>query len=64
MNDVRNRIVEELELIWVCCGWRVDMFLFSCSCWHNTLHWDKRAIIGPDDGLCRAETCHCLECIL
>jgi len=23
-------IVEELELIWVCCGWRNDLFLFSC----------------------------------
>jgi hypothetical protein len=21
-------IVEELELIWVCCGWRVDLFCF------------------------------------
>jgi len=26
-------IVEELELIWVCCRWRVDLFLFSCDCW-------------------------------
>jgi hypothetical protein len=25
-------IVEELELIWVCCGWHVDLFLFSCGC--------------------------------
>jgi hypothetical protein len=24
-------IVEELELIWGC-GWRVDLFLFSCGC--------------------------------
>jgi hypothetical protein len=22
-------IVEELELIWVCCGWRVDTYLFK-----------------------------------
>ena len=25
-------IVEELELIWVCCRWRVDLFMFSCGC--------------------------------
>jgi hypothetical protein len=24
--------VEELELILVCCGWRVDLFLFLCGC--------------------------------
>jgi hypothetical protein len=33
MNDVRTVLlsvafVEELELIWVCCVWRVDIFLF------------------------------------
>ena len=33
MNDVRTvllpaAIVEEWELIWVCCGWRVDLFCF------------------------------------
>jgi hypothetical protein len=28
-------IVEEWELIWVCCGWRVDLFLFSCGCWRK-----------------------------
>jgi len=33
MNDVRTvllsvAIVEELELLWVCCGWRVDLFFF------------------------------------
>ena len=25
-------IVEKLELIGVCCMWRVDLFLFSCVC--------------------------------
>jgi len=25
-------IVEELELIRVCCRWGVDVFLFSCGC--------------------------------
>jgi len=25
-------IVEKLELIWVCCWWRVDLFRFSCGC--------------------------------
>jgi hypothetical protein len=38
MYDVRivllsAAIVEELELIWACCGWRVDLLLFSCGCW-------------------------------
>jgi hypothetical protein len=33
MNDVRTvllsaAIVEELELIWLCPGWRVDLFYF------------------------------------
>jgi hypothetical protein len=33
MNDVRTvllsaAIVEKLELIWVCCGCRVDLFVF------------------------------------
>jgi len=28
-------IVEKLELIWVCCRWRVDLFMFSCGCWHK-----------------------------
>jgi hypothetical protein len=26
-------VVEELELIWVCCRWRVDLFFFSCGYW-------------------------------
>jgi len=39
MNDVHTvllsvAIVEKLELIWVC-GWRVDMFFFSCGCWRK-----------------------------
>jgi len=28
-------IVEELELIWVYCRWRVDLFMFSCDCWRK-----------------------------
>jgi hypothetical protein len=37
MNNVRTvllsaAIVEKLELIWACCGWRVDLFMFSCGC--------------------------------
>jgi hypothetical protein len=37
MNDARTvllsaAVVEELELICVCCRWRVDLFLFSCGC--------------------------------
>jgi len=40
MNDVHTvllsaAIVEELELIWVCCGWRVDLLWFSCGCWRK-----------------------------
>jgi hypothetical protein len=35
VNDVRTvllsaAIVEKLELIRVCCRWRVDLFMFSC----------------------------------
>jgi len=26
-------IVEKLGLIWVCCRWRVDLFMFSCGWW-------------------------------
>jgi hypothetical protein len=37
MNDVRTvllsaAVVEKLELIWVCCRWRVDLLMFSCGC--------------------------------
>jgi hypothetical protein len=33
MNDVRTVLlsaafVEKLELIWMCCGWRVDLLCF------------------------------------
>jgi len=28
-------IVIDLELIWVCCRWRVDLILFLCDCWRN-----------------------------
>ena len=39
MNDVpvllSAAIVEELELMWVCCGWGVTLFLFSCGCWRK-----------------------------
>jgi len=40
MNDVLSvllsvAIVEELELIWVCCRWRIDLFLFSRVCWRK-----------------------------
>jgi hypothetical protein len=40
MNDVHTvmlsaAIVEELELIWVFCGWGVDLFLYSCGCWRK-----------------------------
>jgi len=40
MNDVRTvllsaAIVEELELISVCCRWHVYLVLFSCGCWRS-----------------------------
>jgi hypothetical protein len=46
MNNVRTvmlsaAIVEESELIWVCCGWRVDLFLFSRGCWRQQPHENK-----------------------
>jgi hypothetical protein len=49
MNDVRTvllsaAIVEELELIWVCCRWGVDLFLFSCG------FWRKHGVYAPEDG--------------
>jgi hypothetical protein len=28
-------IIEEVELMWVCCRWCVDLFLFSRGCWHK-----------------------------
>jgi len=42
MNYIHTRTVVccyrgKLELIWVCCGWRVDLFWFSCGCWHILL---------------------------
>jgi hypothetical protein len=27
--------VEELELVWVCCGWCNDLLLSWCGCWRK-----------------------------